>query len=816
LQASGPGATPALDGKVLRDVDRVHWLDGGARLWYRVRTGVDAHEFVLVDVAGRRRGPAFDHQRLASALTAAGIAAGAQSLPLTSLELSTEQGRARFRVRGQWWSADLSTYQLRKLSTGQGPAPLNPRASERTGPPTRLSLINNSAGPVDLVWRGFDGRPRTYAKLQPGGRSVQSTYSGHVWWVVDARGQVLRVIEAGDDPEEVEIQAESVPVPLRLDSAPDPAQAEPAQSVSPDGRTRVRAVAANLLLTRGGAAAVPLTSDGTASDGYQGRVSWSPDSRRLVAYKVKPGQDSKLIFVESSPPGQTQPRLHQLPYRRAGDRIPTERMVLFDLHRRGRGVVIPDDLFPTPWDLGDPHWSPDGRRFTFVYNQRGHQLLRLIEVDAEKAVARTVLEERSPTFIDYHGKFFQRMLDDSGEIIWMSERDGWNHLYLFDARTGRTKNQITQGSWVVRGVEHVDEASRRIWFLASGIVPGQDPYFVHLARVNFDGSDLQVLTSGNGDHQIAFSPDRRSFVDTWSRVDLPPVRELRDSQSGALLVELERADMKPLLATGWIPPEPFVAKGRDGKTDIWGVIIRPARFSPERKYPVVERIYAGPQSSHVPKQFGIDVDAHRLADNGLVVVQIDGMGTSNRSKAFHDVSWKNLGDAGFADRILWIKAAAARYPYLDPSKVGIHGGSAGGQSAMRALLAHGDFYKVAVADCGCHDNRVDKIWWNELWMGWPVGPHYAEQSNVTQAHRLTGQLLLMVGEMDDNTDPASTMQVVRALVEARKFFEMLVLPGVGHCPGGTWYGRWRRDEFLVRHLLGPGRPSQRGDAGTGP
>jgi dipeptidyl aminopeptidase/acylaminoacyl peptidase len=181
---------------------------------------------------------------------------------------------------------------------------------------------------------------------------------------------------------------------------------------------------------------------------------------------------------------------------------------------------------------------------------------------------------------------------------------------------------------------------------------------------------------------------------------------------------------------------------------------------------------------------------------------MDGMGTSHRSKAFHDVCWKNLGDSGFPDRIAWIRAAAAKYRELDLTRVGIYGGSAGGQSSTRALLAHGDFYHVAVSDCGCHDNRMDKIWWNEQWMGWPIGPHYAEQSNVTQAHRLTGKLLLIVGELDRNVDPSSTMQVASALVKADKDFDLLVIPGAGHGSAETPYGRRRRADFLVRHLLG--------------
>ena len=291
-------------------------------------------------------------------------------------------------------------------------------------------------------------------------------------------------------------------------------------------------------------------------------------------------------------------------------------------------------------------------------------------------------------------------------------------------------------------------------------------------------------------------------MDTWSRVDLPPVHELRRTEDGKKVCELERADWSELLKTGWQIPERFAAKGRDGKTDIYGIIIRPMNLDPEGSYPVIEDLYAGPQDSFVPKRFSAYYGMQQLAELGFILVKIDGMGTSNRSKAFHDVCYKNLADAGLPDRILWMKAAAKKYPYMDLSRVGVYGTSAGGQSAAGAVLQYGDFYKVAVADCGCHDNRMDKIWWNEQWMGWPVGPEYEANSNVTMAKNLTGKLFLMVGEMDTNVDPASTMQVVNALIKADKDFDLLVVPGANHGVVGRPYASRRRADYFVRNLLG--------------
>jgi dipeptidyl aminopeptidase/acylaminoacyl peptidase len=300
---------------------------------------------------------------------------------------------------------------------------------------------------------------------------------------------------------------------------------------------------------------------------------------------------------------------------------------------------------------------------------------------------------------------------------------------------------------------------------------------------------------------VTFSPDRELYVDLWSRVDLPPVAQLKRTTDQSLVMELERGDATALLATGWRYPEVFVAKGRDGVTDIWGIIIRPTNFNSRRKYPVIESIYAGPHGSFTPKTFSTQGSRQALAELGFIVVQMDGMGTNDRSRAFHDVAWQNIGDAGFPDRILWHQAVGRKYDWYDTTRVGIYGTSAGGQNSMGALLFHPEFYDVAVSAAGCHDNRMDKIWWNEAWMGWPIGPHYSASSNVDNAYRLQGKLLLIVGELDTNVDPSSTYQVIDALIKADKDFDFLLVPGADHTSGGDFGERKRRD-FFVRHLLG--------------
>ena len=790
--------------KVFKQKVTPHWLPDNIQFWYRNDLADGVREYILVNAETGVRQQAFDHERLATELTkVTGKDIQADRLPIDRLKFGKSASELLFTCQSKRWKCDLRTYKVQEASKDEQIFPslraiAEPHPSTRTGDETLITFINRTDGDVQVYWIDSEGERRYYATVRADQHHQQHTYAGHVWLVTDRDGKNLAVFigteEAGDAIIDENCIQETAP-------KEKPKQVRPSGE-SPDGKWVAFLKDYNLYVRKiETGEEIALSSDGTEENMYSERLWWSHDSEKIATVQIRKGEDRKIHLIESSPKDQLQPKLHTLSYAKPGDRIDIAKPQLFNVVRQ-RHIAISNELCPNPWSISGVRWAPDSGRFTFLYNQRGHQVLRIISVDAGTGEARTIIDEQSKTFIDYANKKYSYYLDATNEIIWMSEHDGWNHLYLYDAETGCVKNQITKGEWVVRRIERVDEAERQIWFRAGGIRPGQDPYYIHFCRVNFDGSGLVVLTEGDGTHEIKFSPDRRFFFDQWSRVEQPPITELRNSKDGSLICELERADWDALLETRWCSPERFVAKGRDGNTDIYGVIIRPSNFDPNNKYPVIEQIYAGPQGAFVPKSFGLQVRQHAIAELGFIVVQIDGMGTSHRSKAFHDVCWKNLGDSGFGDRILWMKAAASEYPYMDLTRVGIYGGSAGGQSALRALLSHGDFYKVAVADCGCHDNRMDKIWWNELWMGWPVGPHYEEQSNVTQAHKMQGKLLLTVGELDKNVDPASTMQVVDALIKADKDFDLLVVPGRGHGVGGIPYASRRRMDFFVRHLLG--------------
>lgn len=802
----------------------LHWLADDRAAWYRVQARPDLIEYHLVDPRSGTNRRLFDTAELVQQTEQLGHSFPVDALNRLDLLWDEDLENAYFELDEQALAFNLTEEKFRDIEIDQMPESETPdqrevRPSGGSSERIHVTFQNHTEQELQLFWIDTNLRPRPYEKI-PAGESIrQNTFAGHNWLVRDSEGRNRALVSAQTD-DQVAIISQDQYVELTVSGGArrragfylSGNQDQPRRrrdrrqdnSLSPDGNWRASVQQHNILLIptdqNSDTAERVVTDDGTQDHYYTDRVYWSPDSRFLMVIHERPAQSHPVHIVESSPDDQLQPKLHTFDYLKPGDRIRTQQPKLYSVEDQEL-VPVDDQLFSTPWQLSDLQWLSDSSEFLFRYNQRGHQVMRVIGIDTQGSV-RAVVDEVSETFIDYTGKSFVEYLVDSNEIIWASERSGWNHLYRYDLRQGTVLNPITHGSWVVRDVRQVDAEKRQIWFTASGVYPDQDPYQIHYGRVDFDGQNLTWLTQGDGNHAIEYSPTRQYVVDSFSRMDLAPVHELRRSDDGTLVCELERADWSRLKEAGWQPPEPFQAKGRDGETDIYGVIYRPQNFDPQQRYPVIEYIYAGPQDSFVPKSFSPVRSEKSMAELGFIVVQIDGMGTSNRSKAFHDVCWKNLGDGGFPDRIAWMKAAAEKYPQMDLQRVGIYGGSAGGQNALRALLAHPDFYRAGVADCGCHDNRMDKIWWNEQWMGWPIGDHYQEQSNVTQAHRLQGNLLLMVGEMDRNVDPASTMQVVDALIEADKDFELIVFPGGGHGSGFGKYGRRRMCDFFVRHLLG--------------
>ena len=673
-----------------------------------------------------------------------------------------------------------------------------------------LTLSVGAQGTKEDYQRAFGIGSRYSWKMKNGDVNVHLKRGTHQFWysVYDGKGQVYKLVDA--DKNTVEVLPENPEKPRQRPQwrgqqrhwmeVPDE---KDGFRMSPDGKVQVYQKDNNLWAKQDGQER-QLTTNGDSSYYYSAWGSFSADGRYYATVRIKPAPKHYVYYVESSPKDRLEPVLHKQEYAKPGDSLNYRVPVIVEL-ATGRVVEPSTELFQHQYQVTAPLWDADNQHVTFEFNERGHKTYRILELSAQTGQVRTLVEEKNDKYVNYNR---QRRIDlqDGKRIVWTSERDGRNHIYLYDRQKGQLIRQVTKGEYYVRGIQHVDEKAGIIYFSACGMNKSEDPYLIHYYKIGLNGKGLVCLTPEEGNHSVTYTEDMVYLIDTYSTVTTPPVTVLRSGKDGKILRTLETADITALEAVGWKAPEVFVAKGRDGKTDMWGLIQRPSNFDPNKKYPIIEYIYSGPGDQYVPKSFTPWLYyLQNMAELGFIVVQVDAMTTSYRTREFEEVCYKNLKDGGLPDRIAWIKAAAEKYPYMDIDRVGIYGCSAGGQNALAAVLWHGDFYKAAYAACGCHDNRMDKIWWNEQWMGYPVDSSYAECSNVENAYRLERPLMLVVGELDDNVDPASTMQVVNALQKANKDFELVVIPGAHHTMGES-YGDHKRYDFFVRHLMGAEPP----------
>ena len=662
----------------------------------------------------------------------------------------------------------------------------------------------------DAYQRAFGIGSRYSWKMKNGDVNVHLKRGTHQFWysLYDGKGQAYKLVDA--DKNTVEVLTENPEKPRQRPEWRGPQRhwmevpdEKDGFRMSPDGKSQVYLKDNNLWVKLNGEERA-LTTNGDSTYYYSAWGSFSADGRYYATVRIKPAPKHYVYYVESSPKDRLEPVLHKQEYAKPGDSLNYRVPVIVEMVT-GRVIEPSTDLFKSQYQVTAPRWDADNEHVTFEFNERGHKTYRVLELSAKTGLVRTLIEEKNDKYINYNR---QRRIDlqDGKRIVWTSERDGRNHIYLYDRQKGQLIRQVTKGEYYVRGIQHVDEKAGIIYFSACGMNKSEDPYLIHYYKIGLNGKGLVCLTPEEGNHSVTYTEDMVYLIDTYSTVTTPPVTVLRSGKDGKILRTLETADITALDAVGWKAPEVFVAKGRDGKTDMWGLIQRPSNFDPNKKYPIIEYIYSGPGDQYVPKSFTPWLYyLQNMAELGFIVVQVDAMTTSYRTREFEEVCYKNLKDGGLPDRIAWIKAAAEKYPYMDIDRVGIYGCSAGGQNALAAVLWHGDFYKAAYAACGCHDNRMDKIWWNEQWMSYPIDSSYVECSNVENAYRLERPLMLVVGELDDNVDPASTMQVVNALEKAGKDFELVVIPGAHHTMGES-YGDHKRYDFFVRHLLGVDPP----------
>jgi dipeptidyl aminopeptidase/acylaminoacyl peptidase len=578
-----------------------------------------------------------------------------------------------------------------------------------------------------------------------------------------------------------------------------------------------------------------LTTDGVHDFGYatdnagwtssdRAILAWSPDSRKIATYQQDQRGVGEMYLVDTK---VGHPTLKAWKYPLPGDRTVTmiQRVIIdVDAQKVIRLQVEPDqhrsslcdDIACRAGDWGDTQWAPDSTTLAFVSTSRDHKEEKLRVADASSGAVRDVFDEKVSTFFESgNGRINWRYLPASNEVIWFSERDNWGQLYLYDLRIGQLKQTITTGEGNVTQLLHVDEKTRTLYFVGVGREKGRDPYFRHLYRIGMNGKNQTLLTPEDGDHDVTMSPSGRFFVDTYSKPDAPPVTVLRNAD-GSLVMEVEKADISRLAASGWKPPVPITVKARDGMTDLYGLMYKPTNLDPAKKYPIVNHIYPGPQTGSVAgRSFSAARgDAQALAELGFVVVEIDGMGTPWRSKKFHEAYFGDMGDNTLPDQVAGMKELASRYPWIDIDRAGIYGHSGGGFATADAMFRYPDFFKVGISESGNHDNRVYEDDWAEKWIGLletkaDGSSNYDSQANQSIAKNLKGRLLLAHGTMDNNVPPNNTLLVVDALIKANKDFDLLMLPNQAHGYGNASnYMTRRRWDYFVKHLLGAEPPRE--------
>jgi len=571
-----------------------------------------------------------------------------------------------------------------------------------------------------------------------------------------------------------------------------------------------------------------LTTDGIKDFGYAtdnagwkhsdaAVLLWSPDSKKIATFKQDQRNASDMYLVTTN---VGKPALKSWKYPLPGDKeiitiqrvvinVDTPKVIFIQSAPDPHRATLSDDI-SSGGTLDDVDWKEDGSELAFVSTSRDHKQEKLRIANASTGVVREVFEETVATqFESGQGSINWRYLPKSNEIIWYSERDNWGHLYLYDAQTGKLKNQITKGDFVVTRLLKVDEKNRLLYFLADGREPG-NPYFTHFYKIGFDGKHLMLLTPEDGNHQISISPSGKYFVDSYSKPDVPAIAALRNAD-GKLIATLEKTDISRLIATGWKPPVPITVKAHDGQTDLYGLLFTPTKLDPNKKYPIIDYIYPGPQGGSVGSwSFAASrSDNQSLAELGFIVVEIEGTSNPLRSKRFHDMAYGNMAENTLPDQVAGIRQLAQRYAYIDTNRIGIWGHSGGGFATAAAMFRYPDFFKVGISESGNHDNRNYEDDWGERYDGLVTQSNYEAQANQVYAENLKGKLLLAHGLLDDNVPPYNTMLVVEALIKANKNFDLVVFPNSPH-----GYGRYspymmrRRWDYFVKNLLGAEPPQE--------
>jgi dipeptidyl aminopeptidase/acylaminoacyl peptidase len=576
-----------------------------------------------------------------------------------------------------------------------------------------------------------------------------------------------------------------------------------------------------------------LTTDGIKDFGYatdnagwtssdRAILRWSPDSKKIATFRQDQRKVGDMYMITTN---VGHPKLRAWKYPLPGDEeipmiqrvvinVDTPKVIVLNVPPDPHRSSLGDDISRSGV-LSDIDWNADGSQLAFVSTSRDHKHEKVCIANASTGEVHNVFEETVTTqFESGASAICWRWLPKTNEIIWYSEKDNWGHLYLYDATTGKLKNQITKGNWLVTRLIKVDEKNRELYFMASGTQP-ENPYFGQLYKVSFDGKKTTLLTPAEGTHQIVLSPSENYFIDTYSKPNVPAVSELH-AITGKTIVTLEKTDVSRLAALGWKAPVPITVKAHDGTTDLYGLLFTPTKLDPKKKYPVIDYIYPGPQGGSVGSwAFSASRGDHQsLAELGFIVVVLEGSGNPLRSKSFHDLYFPNMSENTLPDQVSGIRQLSQRYAYMDTMRVGIWGHSGGGFATACAMFRYPDFFKVGISESGNHDNRNYEDDWGERYIGLLTKnadstDNYAEQANQVYAKNLKGKLMLAHGLMDDNVPASNTMLVVEALEKANKDYDLVIFPNSAHGYGSySPYMMRRRWDYFVKNLLGVEPPKE--------
>jgi dipeptidyl aminopeptidase/acylaminoacyl peptidase len=752
-----------------------HWLKLSNKFWYEYETP-NGKEWYLVDPVARSKKKIFDNAKLAAGITTiVRDPFDAQHLPLENLKFSANEKQISFEVKS-------TIEELKKDRKDKKAADSMQK---------KIFYFNYDIATAKLTEVPNYTKPKakpSWGSVAPDSSAIIFTRKYNLYWM--DKENYKKAVKNEDDSTIVEHQLTKDGV--KFYSYGNDGDGENNEEIEKNDKKRRGAY-----------------------------VLWSPNSKYFVLDRTDSRKVKDLWVINNVAPGR--PTLETYKYQMPGEaEAPRDEMLLFDFAAKSYkklNTAAFKDQSVSVWRAPslnkdrDNEFRPSiwlGNNSTIYFSRSSRDLKRVdvCTVDINTGTVKSLIDERFNTYVEINRP---GLVNDGKEIIHWSERDGWAHFYLFDGN-GKLKNQITKGAFHCESIVNIDEKNRVLYFTANGREPKENPYYLHLYRIRFDGTGLKLLNPGDFDHAVNLNDENRFFVDNFSRVNTVPKSVLMDTY-GRKVMDLETTDLSLLMATGYKFPEPFKVKADDGITDIYGVMYKPFNFDATKKYPIIEYVYPGPQTEAVNTAFSKSMDrTDRLAQFGYIVVTVGNRGGNPaRSKWYHTYGYGNLRDYGLADKKAAVEQLADRYPFIDAEKVGITGHSGGGFMSTAAMLVYPDFFKAAVSNAGNHDNSIYNRWWSEKHHGvkeivsakGDTTFKYSIDKNPDLAKNLKGHLLLMAGDVDNNVHPANTIRMANALMRAGKRFEFVIMPGQRHAFGDlTEYGFWKLADHFNKYLIG--------------